>query len=760
MNVAKLDFLVKKSGIIAGALLMIGVTATSYYNYLVFHGLAEMFSIIIACGIFMVAWNTRQFHEDSFFLFIGIAYAFIGGLDMLHTFAYKGMGVFEGFGANLPTQLWIAARYLESLSLLAAILVCNRRCKSGWLFAGFISAIALLLLSIFLWDIFPYCYIEGSGLTPFKKISEYIISLLLCAALVFLWKSGERFDKDVRRLLEVSVLLTIGSELMFTFYIDVYGFSNLAGHLLKIVSFYLIYKAIIETGLTKPFALLFRDLKRNEASLQEAKEHAEQANRTKTTFLANMSHELRSPLNTILGYAGLLVNDENLLPEQRENAGRIRNSGKHLLEMINNVLDMSRIEAGRTTLDISTLNLHYLLDELDAVFQKQAGQKGLRMAFRIGPRVPLCVRTDRSKLRQVLINLLDNAVKFTRQGGIDLTVRVKQDEADKDSSRTRLEFRVEDSGQGIAPDELNTLFNAFTQTRAGREAGEGTGLGLAISREFTRLMGGDITVSSRAGNGTVFTFDIQVEVRADDSVKPEPAPRRVTGLEPGSPGIRVLVADDKADSRLLLVKLLRPLGFEVREAENGKEAVETWQEWRPHVTWMDLRMPVMDGFEAAAAIKALEGGRDAAVIAMTAGGSREEESAAVKAGCNHVLRKPLNETDIFGLIRQHTGVRYIYETAPAAADRETGRCDRMAYLAGHLPDLEDDYKARLEGAIREVDPGRINSILEEIGEVNPGLAEVLSMCVDHYEYEIILKSLQPARQPGAEAGANQGFDHD
>ena len=251
-----------------GFSILFGLYLTSLYSYLLFHSLAEIFSIIIACGIFMIAWNSRRFLDNQYLLFIGIAYLFVGGLDLVHTLAYKGMGVFSGYDANLPTQLWIAARYLQSISLLLAPLWIGRKLKINPMLLAYGVVVALLLLAIFPWQIFPDCFMEGRGLTPFKKISEYIISLILMTAIVLLIQRRKEFDPIVFRLLSGAILTTIAAEVAFTFYVSVYGLPNLVGHLFKVVSFYLIYKALIETGLVRPYDLLFRNLKKSEEALR------------------------------------------------------------------------------------------------------------------------------------------------------------------------------------------------------------------------------------------------------------------------------------------------------------------------------------------------------------------------------------------------------------------------------------------------------------------------------------------------------------
>jgi PAS domain S-box-containing protein len=244
-------------------------------NYLLFHGLAEIFSIVIAGGIFMFAWTSRGLLPNHYLLFLGIAYLFVGSLDLLHTLAFKGMGVLRELRAEEATQLWIAARYLESLSLLAAPLFIKRSFRLVLAMAGFSALFALLIGAIFFWDLFPRCFIEGTGLTPFKIVSEYIICLLLLGAIGHLLHHRHHFEKEVLQLLVASMALTVGAELTFTAYVSVYDWANFTGHLLKILSYYLLYLAVIRTGLLQPYSLLFRDLKRSQEELYREKSFAE-----------------------------------------------------------------------------------------------------------------------------------------------------------------------------------------------------------------------------------------------------------------------------------------------------------------------------------------------------------------------------------------------------------------------------------------------------------------------------------------------------
>ena len=255
-----------------GVIVLAVLYVISRENYLLFHGIAEVFSSVVAFMIFILAWHTRRLMDNDYLLFLGIAFLFIGVLDLIHMLAYSGMGVFKGYGTDLATQLWIATRYMEAFSLLIAPLFLARRLWVRLNFAVYSAVSALILLSIFYWDVFPTCYVEGVGLTPFKKISEYVISFILLLAIVVLFRTRERFDPTVFKLMVASIAVTIASELSFTLYVDPYGFFNLMGHYLKIISFYLIYRAIIETGLERPYDILFRDLKLREEEIEEREE--------------------------------------------------------------------------------------------------------------------------------------------------------------------------------------------------------------------------------------------------------------------------------------------------------------------------------------------------------------------------------------------------------------------------------------------------------------------------------------------------------
>ena len=404
-----------------------------------------------------------------------------------------------------------------------------------------------------------------------------------------------------------------------------------------------------------------------ETTLAQAKERAETATRAKSEFLANMSHELRTPLSVILGFSELMTSDRNLSPEQQENLTIINRSGAHLLNLINDVLDMAKIEAGRITLQEHDFDLRRLLDELDALFRLRATAKGLMLHVTCDPDVPRFVHADESKLRQVLINLLGNAIKFTTEGSISLRVRRTEE-----AGICNLIFTVQDTGSGITPDDMAHIFEPFVQAVNGRMGQEGTGLGLSISQQFVRLMGGELTASSAgvSGQGSRFQFSVPMCLATDAESVESPKVSRAIGLEPGQGEYRLLVVDDRMESRKLLADLLAQLGFVVHTAKNGLQALKIWEEWQPHLIWMDMRMPVMDGREATRRIKATAQGQATIIIGVSASVLTEQRALMLADGCDDFVRKPFREDEIVGRLVKHLGVRMRYEAA-AATNSET-----------------------------------------------------------------------------------------
>jgi two-component system sensor histidine kinase/response regulator len=488
--------------------------------------------------------------------------------------------------------------------------------------------------------------------------------------------------------------------------------------------------------------------KRVEGELQKAKDSADAANRAKSEFLANMSHELRTPLNAILGFAQILERDATLSAKQRKNLTIISRSGEHLLNLINDILELSKIEAGQNTLVPTSFDLYHTLEDIEAMVRFRAEKKGLHLDFEWAPEVPRYIITDERKLRQVLLNLLGNAVKFTEQGGVTLRVNVKECKSDafaSQSSALTLLFEVADTGPGIAPEDLERIFQAFTQTQSGQRSQEGTGLGLTISRRFVDLMGGEITVSSQVGQGASFTVDLPLELAETPTILSQQSPpRHVIGLEPAQPAYRILIADDNPESRLLLRELLEPLGFDVREATNGADTVALHECWRPHLIWMDMRMPVMDGYEATKRIKATLKGYTTVIIAVTASAFEEDRMSVLTAGCDDFVRKPFRAAEIFAMLHNHLGVRYVYEELGNAPLPTQTLAE--AFIPAALAALPADVLANLEYAALRTNITLIASIIGQIRPYDAGLAEALTRLADDFDYEQMLTLIRHAKE--------------
>lgn len=471
--------------------------------------------------------------------------------------------------------------------------------------------------------------------------------------------------------------------------------------------------------------------------LAEAKEKAEVANRAKSIFIANMSHELRTPLNAILGFSQIMERSNNLPQEHQESVSIINRSGEYLLTLINNILDLSKIEAGKITLNLNNFDLYRLLDEVEELFKLRAINQGLQLYFERGDNVSQYIQTDELKLREVLINLLSNAMKFTKVGGI--SVRVKSlSTSETESSTQTLYFEIEDTGVGMASEELDQLFEAFSQTQSGKQAQEGTGLGLAISQKFVQLMGGEIGVQSQVGRGTVFSFDIRVNIVHPAEVKTQVSPRKIIAIKPDQPRYKLLIVDDNSINRQLLIKLLNPFGFELKEAANGKEAIETWEDWEPHLIWMDMRMPVMDGYEATKQIKTTTKGQATAIIAFTASALEEDRNIILSAGCDDFVRKPFQESIIFEMLEKHLGVQFVYEETCLYASEKVGYVlDQESLKAMPADWLEELYQASID-----LDDDSVLKLIAQIPENHASLAIALTDCVKNFRLDKIIDVIE------------------
>ena len=510
-------------------------------------------------------------------------------------------------------------------------------------------------------------------------------------------------------------------------------------------------------GIVLSLSVAYRQTKSAKEVSDSAKEAAETANKAKSVFLANMSHELRTPLNAILGFTQIMNRDSSLKEEQIENLDIISRSGEHLLSLINDVLNMSKIEAGRTTLNQNSFDLYELLTVLEEMFQLRAEAKGLQIIFNCDRDVPKYVFADESKLRQVLINLLGNAIKFTEEGKVTLRVGLAI-KTENNSKKILINFEVEDTGYGIKQEELKTLFDAFIQTETGLHSQEGTGLGLAISQKFAQLMGGKITVSSTFGKGTIFRFDVPVEVTQSSEIKSSQPTRRVIHLAPNQPTYRILVVDDRWENRQVLMKLLASVGFQVKEAVNGEEAVTISENWQPHLIWMDMRMPVMNGYEATQRIKATPQGQAIIIIALTASAFEEEREVILSHGCNDYLRKPFQESVIFEKMAQYLGVEYIYDrkiikSQSVEINESNGEelsTDRIIVL--QISQMPPEWVAQLHQTASQLNVKRTLKLIEEIPPEYPQLAIALTDWVNGFHFDEITNLTQTTHnQQGAES---------
>ncbi|MFO7751184.1 MAG: MASE3 domain-containing protein [Desulfobacteraceae bacterium] len=796
-----------------------GLYLISLGNYLLYHSIAETFSIFVAFGVFVVSWYTsRKSRSFSFFMIIGTGFLFTGSLDFLHMQSYEGMGVFRGHGADTATQLWIAARFVETLTFLAAIFFLNRRTNRKIVWAAFAVLFFSLVAAIFFSGIFPVCFVEGQGLTVFKKASEFVICSVLVICLIFLKRRSGILPRSVENLVAGSIALTIASEICFVLYLDPYGTFNFLGHLFKIVAFFLLYKAVIEKNFVLPrsemkekltekdknlvaevaFNRILSGLARkiiaaesieevsgfvleraktftessfgfagyidretgflvsptltetvwdkcrvqekdhifsefsglwgwvlenreplctNEVAadprstgvppghipidsflsvpamiggelvgqiavansarayekkdisdlekiahlyaisinekqrineLQKAKQEAEAANEVKTLFLANMSHEIRTPLNAISGFAQLLRESlQGSLDSRQENyVVHIIEAGNRLTELVNDILDISRIESGETSIKAAPFNVQGLIRKVKGLFLGLNRDNRLSCTVQADESLPETLVGDHDRIMQVLTNFVSNAVKFTEQGSVTVSVEKCSDE--------KIMFKVSDTGIGFPEDAHNHLFEKFYQADSSyTRQYQGAGLGLSISKELVERMGGTIGFESQPGKGSTFYFILDlaaVDSKYFDSVheaslpEPEPDPSVQQGL-------KILLAEDDVLSREVMTHFLESAGHTVTEAENGNKVLKALEQDFFDIILMDVQMPEMDGVEATKTIRNATSHRfdpHIPIIALTAYAMAGDREQLIKTGMNDYLSKPVD----FNLLNQ------------------------------------------------------------------------------------------------------------
>jgi signal transduction histidine kinase/DNA-binding NarL/FixJ family response regulator len=489
--------------------------------------------------------------------------------------------------------------------------------------------------------------------------------------------------------------------------------------------------------------------------LAVAKDSAETASRAKSVFLANMSHELRTPLNAVLGFSQLMQDDPQSTSSQLEKLDIINRSGNHLLTLINDVLDMTKIEAGRTLLEASPFDLGELVLDLIDMMRVRAEEKGLQLLLDQSSQFPRFIDGDAPKLRQILINLLSNAVKFTAQGGVTLRLA---SQPGSDAEHIELRCEVEDSGPGIAAAELERIFKPFIQLDEQGDQ-EGTGLGLTITRQYVELMGGRINAESEPGKGALFRFSLPVRKALESDITAlSPASEQVAGLAPNQPAYRILIAEDQPDNQLLLKTLLENVGLTTRVAENGKQAVELFEQWRPQLIFMDWRMPVMDGMEATKLIRALPHGKEPSIVALTASAFTDERDEIMASGHDAFISKPFRTEEIFGCLQRLLGIKFIYTEGaePTKTDELPEAAPQVS--AGQLRTLAPALFEALQRAVLELDVERSKTLIGEITEEDPSLAAGLLHYVDALDFRTLQHLLEHPVKSGS-ATADTVTDH-
>lgn len=463
------------------------------------------------------------------------------------------------------------------------------------------------------------------------------------------------------------------------------------------------------------------------ADLVAARNAAEAASRAKSVFLASMSHELRTPLNAILGFSRLLQSDRTLPDHTRKNVEIINRSGTHLLRLINDVLDMAKIESGSMQLQKAPFDLGELLCDVTDLMRQRAEEKGLQLIIDQDSTFPRYIVADEGRIRQILINLIGNAVKFTEQGGVTLRLGTRE------NTLSHLQIEVEDSGKGIAPEECQRIFEPFVQL--GDQGGShGTGLGLAITKQYVELMGGSISVTSSPEKGSVFRVELPLEEAKEDDIQRanEAEQREILGIA-GRSDYRILVVEDQRDNQLLLQTLMENIGLSVRIASNGEEGVRLFESYRPHFIWMDRRMPVMDGIEATKKIRSLPGGADVRIVAVTASAFAEQRDEMLAVGLDDFVRKPYRPAEIYDCLAEHLKIEYLYESVPSA--------HRML-TAESFSSIPQEILSELRSSLESLHVDRIERAVAAVGQYDRNLQTHLEDLTAMFEYEAILTALK------------------
>ncbi|MBN8704297.1 MAG: PAS domain S-box protein [Bacteroidetes bacterium] len=447
-----------------------------------------------------------------------------------------------------------------------------------------------------------------------------------------------------------------------------------------------------ETGIQ--IASAIRDVtprKMAEEEIKRARDEAQNANKAKSEFLANMSHELRTPLNAILGYSQILEKDKTLLTSQREGLEIIRRSGEHLLTLINDILDLSKIESGHMELHRFDFDFIDFLESIAEVARLRAREKGIAFIFEKLSDLPAAVHSDEKKLRQILFNLLSNAVKFTDEGGVAFKVGYHEG---------KIRFQIEDTGVGIAPEKVEELFLPFHQVGDKARHVEGTGLGLAISQRLAKMLDSEVKIKSIPGEGSTFWFEIDLVEVEGFTAAPKVNERSVIGYS--GERKRVLIVDDKWENRSVLVKMLTPLGFEIMEAKDGFECLNKVVHFKPHVILLDLRMPEMDGFEVARRVRDTRRKSETVIIAVSASVFEHNREDSVRSGCDDFIAKPFQLSRILGLLQSHLSISWVYENELTEETETRNLPAEHSFIIISEKFSEAIYQAAMMGDVEEL----------------------------------------------------------
>lgn len=477
------------------------------------------------------------------------------------------------------------------------------------------------------------------------------------------------------------------------------------------------------------------ELAETNEKLQVAKDRAELANKAKSIFLANMSHELRTPLNAVLGFSSLMRKDPKMPDNQLQNLHIINRSGEHLLTLINDILDMAKIEAGQVRLENAPFDLGAMVRDITDMMRIRAEDKDLELQIDQSSRFPRYVVGDEARMRQILINLMGNAIKYTQQGGVALRLGTRSNEIG------HLVIEVEDTGIGIASEDQQHIFEPFVQLGE-HTVSKGTGLGLAITHQFVQVMGGSITLESTPGEGSVFRVELPLTEATESGItkSKQAESGNVVGLLPRQPEYRILIVEDQRDNQMLLAQLLMTVGFHIKIAENGEEGVQMFKDWHPHFIWMDRRMPVMDGLEATRRIRALPDGKEVKIVAVTASVFSDQRNEVLEVGMDDFVRKPFRASEIYDCMSKYLGVQYVYEE-----EREAKRKD-LTLTSKMLEGVPAELLGELKEALESLDAERIDSAIQQVAKHDQTLREKLNGLADNFDYPAILRVLRKTEE--------------